>query len=403
MSAEKVRASTYPRLGIPDGFAPAQRTSGGPTTRPTVSGAGGSKDASTRRGRDISDELGIPATLPEESRALSEAEIEALERQAEAEAEAALRLALEEETQTSTLGALLRGLGRLYVAAGLAMATLFVLFAYSQTLQILAHLATQPDWIRYSGYAFLGVLAAALAFFVGRFAWTFVRFRRHRQVSASELKALSERRALRELARRRSIEAVASLRQYLRHYDLDSRSAQQTLFRFGVDVRMLRVARDWLLDDENYASADAWIVEFRQRFQDRLDAAAAARMKTYALRVAASTAASPNGLVDSSIVLTSCFALFGDLCRIYHIRLGAMATVKLLGWSFTNAYLAGQLDEIADKLADTDMTWAANEGAGAVMQLAKPFVSKLAEGAANGLLIRRLGKQAVRLLQPVGA
>lgn len=403
MSAEKVRASSYLRLGMPDGFGPEALHGVSSAVGEKTTGAAAVREPPSRRGRDISDELGIPATVPEESRTLSDAELEALERQAEAEAEDALRLALDQETQTSTLGTLLRGLGRLYVAAGLAMATLFVLFAYSQTLQILAHLATQPDWIRYSGYAFLGAIAAALAFFVGRFVWTFARYRRHRQVSASELKALSERRALRELARRRGVEAVASLRQYLRHYDLDGRASQQTLFRFGVDVRALRVAREWLLDDEHYASADAWIVEFRRRFQDRLDAAAAARMKTYALRVAASTAASPNGLVDSSIVLTSCLALFGDLCRIYHIRLGAMATVKLLGWSFTNAYLAGQLDEIADKLADTDMTWAANEGAGAVMQLAKPFVSKLAEGAANGLLIRRLGKQAVRLLQPLGA
>lgn len=402
MGAEKLRASSYPRLGMPDGFAPAVNSGVDPLPRESAAAVAALKEP-PRRGRDISDELGVPATAPEESRMLSERELEALDRQAEAEAEDALRQALEEESESSTLVKLLRGLGRLYVAAGLAIATLFVLFAYSQTLQILAHLSTQPDWIRYSGYAFLGLLAAALAFFVGRFAWTFARYRRHRQVSTSELKALSERRGLRELARRRNVEAVASLRLYLRHYDLDSRGAQQMLYRFGVDVRALRVSRDWLLDDENYASADAWIIEFRQRFQDRLDAAAAARMKTYSLRVAASTAASPNGLVDSSIVLTSCFALFGDLSHLYNLRLGAMATVKLLGWSFTNAYLAGQLDEIADKLADTDMTWAANEGAGAVMQLAKPFVSKLAEGAANGLLIHRLGKQAIRLLQPVGA
>jgi uncharacterized membrane protein YcjF (UPF0283 family) len=398
--ADTSRTRAYPQLGMPDGFG---RVAGvrEQSARDGISGVAAVADAPVRRGRDISDELGIPSTAPDVSRTLSDAELEALDRKAEAEAEATLQLALEEETQKSTLGTLLRGLGRLYVAAGLAIATLFVLFAYSQTLQILAHLATQPDWIRYSGYAFLGVLGLALAFFVGRFAWTFARYRHHRQVSTSELNALSQRHALRELARRRSVEAVASLRLYLRNYDLDSRSAQQLLYRFGVDVRALRVAREWLLDDEHYASADAWIVEFRQRFQDRLDSAAAARMKTYALRVAASTAASPNGLVDSSIVLTSCFALFGDLCRIYNLRLGAMATVKLLGWSFTNAYLAGQLDEVADKLADTDMTWAANEGAGAVMQLAKPFVSKLAEGAANGLLIRRLGKQAIRLLQPV--
>lgn len=394
---------------MPDGFGPITSKSEPPPPREREKAAAVAEsntatamaEPPVRRGRDISDELGVPATTPHQSRTLTDAELDALDRQADAEAEAALRQALEEETQTSTLSTLLRGLGRLYVAAGLAMATLFVLFAYSQTLQILAHLSTQPDWIRYSGYAFLGLLASALAFFTGRFAWTFVRYRHHRQVSTSELKSLSERRALRELARRRSTEAVASLRLYLRSYDLDSRSAQQMLFRYGVDVRALKIAREWLLSDENYASADAWIVEFRHRFQDRLDAAAAARMKTYSLRVAASTAASPNGLVDSSIVLTSCFALFGDLSHIYNLRLGAMATVKLLGWSFTNAYLAGQIDEFADQLADTDMTWAANEGAGAVMQLAKPFITKLAEGAANGLLIRRLGKQAIRLLQPV--
>ena len=384
----------YPDLGMPDAFDPSH-------VAPAGSSPVARAEKPRTRGRDISDELGIPATAPQDSRPLSDEEREAYERQAEAELEAALRQAIEEESQTGTLASLLRGLSRLYVAGGLAMATLFVLFAYAQTLQILAHLSTQPDWIRYSGYGFLGVLATALLAFAGRFAWTFARYRYNRQVSLKELQSLSDRRALRELARRRGIEAVASLRRYLKSYDLDSRGAQQLLTRFGVDVRALRVAREWLLDDEHYASADAWLVEFRQRFQDRLDEAAQSRMKTYAMRVAASTAASPNGLVDGSIVLTSCFALFGDLCRLYNLRLGAMATLKLLGWSFTNAYLAGRLDDLADHLADTDMTWAANEGAGAVMQLAKPFVAKLAEGAANGLLIRRLGKQAIRLLQPV--
>jgi hypothetical protein len=47
------------------------------------------------------------------------------------------------------------------------------------------------------------------------------------------------------------------------------------------------------------------------------------------------------------------------------------------------------------------VSWAGDEASAAVANFLRPFAAKTAEGAANGFLLRRLGKQAIRLLQPV--
>jgi uncharacterized membrane protein YcjF (UPF0283 family) len=388
--------SGYTMLGVPDPFAEPPRDK--PAAAAT---AAGSTDSPFPAGRDISSELGLPPLHAEQLRALTAAEEAELERQATLDAESFFDEALAGRRRGGPFGSLFGGMARMYFAAGMALAALLVLFAYAQVLQILAHLAVQPDAIRYSGYALLVALGGAILWFVGRFAWTYGRYRYVEQVSLHDLAALAERRELRAVVRRRTVEAVRRLQRYLRGYNLDDRTNLAALARFGLDVRALRTAKDWLLDHDNYASADAWIIEFRRRFQQPLDEAARARLNAYAIRATLGTAASPNGLVDSAIVLASCFSFLAELCSLYNLRLGKLATGKLLAWSFANSYLAGQIEHFTDHLAHLDIHWAGEEATAAVMQVLRPFAAKTAEGAANGLLLRRLGRQAIKLLQPV--
>src|SRR5439155_4324848 len=108
------------------------------------------------------------------------------------------------------------------------------LFVYSQVLQILANLASQPEWVQYAGYAGLTVLAAAVLYAAVKFAILYAKLRRNQQVNLQGLRELSNRTRLRWLASAKAAEAKGKLETYLRTFPLETPKDRNHLVAVGM-------------------------------------------------------------------------------------------------------------------------------------------------------------------------
>ena len=285
-------------------------------------------------------------------------------------------------------------------------------FVSNQVLSVLQALAAQPDWARYTGYAGLAVFGVCILYAFLRFAYLYATLRRNRQIQVKGLQELAKRTRLRWLAFAKTAEAREQIASYLKEFRLDTEKDRKSLLKVGVadDVQArLRSVRTELLDPAKFASTDQWFARFRESFQGELDAAAQARVKYWSSRIWVVTAISPNALVDSGSALFYTFSMLGDLCQIYNLRAGRTGTAVLLGRIFFNAYLAGQgaeWEKVVEDQYDQLFHEAMNVvGVGVGSNLAGKILGKVGARATTGYLNRvlllRLGRYAMRLLQPV--
>lgn len=286
------------------------------------------------------------------------------------------------------------------------------LFVSNQVISVLNALASQPEWAQYTGYAGLALFGLCIGYAFLRFAYLYATLRRNRQIQAKGLQELAKRTRLRWLAFAKTAEAREQMEQYLKTFPLESEKDRKTLLKLGVadDVQArLRSVRTELLDPAKFASTEQWFARFRESFQGELDAAASARVKYWSSRIWVVTAISPNALVDSGSALFYTFSMLGDLCQIYNLRAGRTGTAVLLGRIFFNAYLAGQgaeWEKVVEDQYDQLFHEAMNVvGVGVGSNFAGKILGKVGARATTGYLNRvlllRLGRYAMRLLQPV--
>ncbi len=293
------------------------------------------------------------------------------------------------------------------------------LFVYSQSIQILANLATQPAWVQWLGYFGLAVCGGAVLYAAGRFVLVYVKLRRNRQLRLAGLEELNQRTRLRWLAHAKATEARTRLEAYLREFPIGTPKQAKKLAAIGVGpdrIAQLEKVRAELLDPARFAGTADWFDRFRLGFQGVLDKAADERIGYWARRSGVATALAPNGLVDSAAMLYFGFALLTDLCEVYNLRTGNTGTAVLLGRVFFNSYLSGQINEwekLTEQQLNTLLTSAGHIGPiAAALGGLSPFVAPLTSvlskagakgtsGLLNGLLIARLGRYATRLLKPV--
>ncbi len=286
------------------------------------------------------------------------------------------------------------------------------LFVSNQVLSVLNALASQPEWAQYTGYAGLVLFGFCVLYAFLRFAYLYATLRRNRQIQVRGLEELAKRTRLRWLSFAKSAEAKQQLEAYLKTFPLDSEKDRKTLLKLGVtdEVQVrLRNARVELLDPARFASSDQWFARFREGFQGELDTLAEARVKYWASRIWVVTAVSPNALVDSGSSLFYTFSMLADLCQIYNLRAGRTGTAVLLGRVFFNAYLAGQgaeWEKVVEDQYDQLFHEAMNVvGVGVGSNLAGKILGKVGARATTGYLNRvlliRLGRYSIRLLQPV--
>jgi len=296
--------------------------------------------------------------------------------------------------------------GAIFVGA----AAILTFLLLSQTLSALAALATLPPWQRYFGWVILALLGGSFLYAVGRFTVFYLTLRLNRQVNIRGLKRLARRTHLRHVANKTLRETKLQLERYLKEYSLDSERDQERLAELGgLDVDQLRGIRDDLLDPSRFASYGDWFDSFRTRFQGVLEDAADRRIRHYARRVGLVTAASPNALVDTVVASYCGFLMLTDLCRIYNLRVGKFATTILLTRVFFNSYVAGQLHE-SETITDAGFQSIVQEIAphiGTIVVDTAPaklfgkLGSRAARGAANYVMLTRLGRCSAGLLRPV--
>jgi uncharacterized membrane protein YcjF (UPF0283 family) len=292
------------------------------------------------------------------------------------------------------------------LVSGLLAGTASVLVLY--ILTSLAQISLLPIWSQYVAYLAICTLAIVVLVPISRLAFLYSRLNRVRQVTINDL---SQRREIRRTVKDEPRAAVRHLQDYLRDYPNPSTmdmgqpltsDEEQPLTRF-------RRRRDELMSsfDGNY---DNWLRRFRDEFQvPFLDAWALTRIKRHAKLTALKTAISPNGLVDSLIVVFYAFNMVGDLCRIYNVRTDRLSTAILLARIFFTAYVAGRMDDAEEVISDSldsfwDVSaWQSEFGgslANVAVQVCSRVTAKAAAGFANYVMLRRLGVHAMRALQP---
>jgi uncharacterized membrane protein YcjF (UPF0283 family) len=283
------------------------------------------------------------------------------------------------------------------------------LFVFSQTVQLLANLQSLSGPLRYGGYALLAVLALISCYIIGKLLVAVLWLRQNRQVSLGNLRALQSRLEFQKPAQHKQQAAKNQLRRWLEDYPLEQPVHRHFLSQCGVggaSLNAMAVARQQLLDIQELHDWDSWIHKFAVQIQERLDDAADQIVREYAKTVGVKTALSPNPLVDTVVLIYSGCGLLASLCRVYNLRVDLISMLRLAGLVFSQAYLAGRLEELP---VEEWLTAAIDKALTAVGNCHLPLVGNIAgalagpgiQGAANGMLIGRLGRHASRLLRPV--
>ena len=186
----------------------------------------------------------------------------------------------------------------------------------------------------------------------------------------------------------------------------------------------LRLTGERLIASEVHGQADAYIEQLERLYRNRADLAEplarfrrqtsdalndgeqlrlfsrtvlapvdrqARRLVTRGARdIGALTALSPLGLLDGAIVLWRTLAMLRTIARLYGVRPGPVASIRLLRRTLGHVLAAGVGELVSD---------AAVEAAGA--SLLSVISTRIGQGAVHGLLAARLGLAAVQICRPL--
>lgn len=349
--------------------------------------------------------LGVPEFEPENERTLSHEETEAhrlrLEERMRQKAEAMLE-DLEQQEGWRLPRSVRNGLSVFLIVIA-ALMGMFITAEIVQFFTTVSAMSAGPRWLATGAMILFGGILI-VAFF--GLLWGVFRLQRAPQLHLKAMKILSERRQLQIFAIQRQKDARTKLRRYLRDYPLSGKG-QKRLTALGLregELASLKLARDRLLDQSRPVGAEDWLDDFQKGFQVILDDLAQRRVKQYARRIAIGTAASPIPFVDQMIVLYGCIALVRDMSTIYQLRPAFGQTVLTLARSIVNTYLSGMLEDLTENAIDGlgSLEELVGDGLGILTgTVGKAVSAKAAEASLNALLIWRLGRRTIGLLQPV--
>ncbi|MCC8180914.1 MAG: DUF697 domain-containing protein [Planctomycetes bacterium] len=293
-----------------------------------------------------------------------------------------------------------------YFAATLIVIAVFGLFLFSQSISALALAQTLPTWAQYTLLIPLAFCALVMVGVCVSLIWSWFRLRSFRQINLQAVEELRARAETRQDGLQHYQTARTSLEKYLREYPLVGRDAN-ILAKAGIaDSTLDQLARDREYLFGMTTDAKSWLDDFHRHFQDKLDQAAAGRIRIWSLKAAGCAMASPLPLLDAILILSISLRLIRDLCVIYNIRTGKTASLVLLTRAIRNAFIAGVADdasELAGDFVGDQISEILGDSAFSSISssIARAVAPKLGEGAVNGLFMRRLGKATVRLLQPL--
>ncbi len=361
-------------------------------------------EAVVRRAGDSG--LGVPEFEPKKSRVLTEKE----RNNHQAEVEEMLRLKAEsmlfelEQEEGWTLPTPVR---QFCSAVLVAVAAVLGLFLVIETVQFFATMESLPMWGQWVATGCLVVFGGIIAAILLKLIWGVIRLQRSPRIHLQAMKTLAERRSLQCVAAEKQSEARDLLKKYVKEYPVTGKDRKR--MRAGgmteQEWSTLLMAKKRLLDSSRPLTHVEWIEDFQKEFQRVLDHVAGRRIKQYALRVGAGTAASPIAMVDRMIVFYGCTAMVKDLFVLYHLRPALGQTVVILSRAVVQTYLSGIIEEAAETAVDAgadSLSEYIGEGAGVLTgTLGRAVGAKATEAALNGYLLYRLGKRAKAQLQPI--
>lgn len=378
--------------------------------RPVLEEARVARSESETAGRDAADEpvpLGRPTSVREVPPEVQRRRDEQSHVQ---EADEALQKALRAETERA--GTMLRRAFRRFVLAAVAViAGLAGVLLGTQLIEAIQILATWPTWLQVIGWLALGTCCLLLLWSLGRLLWFVARFRQNRPIAR---RLLDEREHLHELAKHAHAAAREQLGGFMREYPLDDAGQLAFLRIWGLsdrDVEMMRRKRADLLAPGNLQDSRSWQESFETCFLVPLDTSATKIIRRYALLTATKTAISPWALLDMAIVIYMGTSMLGSLCRVYQLRAGPLDMVYLFGLVMGQSFFAGEIEEHSEEIASSLMEAISTAlhgvaGDSSSLDLLLPGMGKLAgkagQGIANGLLLNRIGRNACKLLRPLG-
>ena len=343
--------------------------------------------------------LGTPRSRMDGARVLSEQEFE----EAQRVEDEALRRQFEKKLQQPAAFPLPSGIRRALTWSGLALAAVLGLFVVSQVTAAISSIATLPvpfNWIMgFLALLFVGILS----WMILRLAVALFRLQRSPSVNIRAIQALQERRDMQASVAEHAEQAIQELRNYLENYQLNDEACRRMkgLGLTDGEWDSLVFARWSLLATDESRPSDAWLSVFRSRFQSILDRAAERRVRQYAKHVGLGTALAPLAVLDNAVVLYACVALIKDLMFIYGLRPALGQTATILARSIIQTYLGGLFQQGAAAGSDTLQSTLLSEMSETLAATLSVLATKVTEGAVNGVLLWRLGRQAITFLQPV--
>ena len=352
--------------------------------------------------------LGIPRSRAKGATALSDEEIQGTRRAEDEELRRHFHEGVRRLEEANASYKLPAGIRRALIWAGCALVSALGLVLVSQSAAVVAAIGSLPvpfDWV--VGTLAI-VFAGTLSWLIFQLALMLVRLQRNPSVDLHAIRTLQERRHMQDLATKHAEKAQSELRSYLKEYPLDD-AARGRLIVLGLtegECDDLAEAKRFLLADDEPMPPDEWLASFRRRFQSILDRVAENRTKGYAIKVGLGTALSPVAMMDKAVVLYACMALIKELAFLYGLRPALGQSVAILARSILQTHLGGLLQDASEAAADTlwsEVSESLGEMAMRIPATIPQVAAKATEGAVNGYLISRLGKQTMSLLQPVRA
>lgn len=272
--------------------------------------------------------------------------------------------------------------------------TTSLLFAFSQTASLASEIGALPEPMSWVGFGALATLWLAIGVATCQLAATLLRLKRTPSVSLKGLGVLRQRADNRKQAANDLKTAELHIREFLRNYPRDEK--QIRLLR-SVGLSQKTVSTEDLLNSIDKqlqiddGVPDQWLETVRARIVLPLDEAATKLIQRTALQVGAATAISPRGSVDALIVLAHSYQMVNDMCRLYGVRPGWLETGFILGQSAVAAALAAGGDQAADMLEER-IRQALQDLLGiAAGAIAAKIGTRVAEGTANAMFVRRIG------------
>lgn len=310
--------------------------------------------------------------------------------------------ALSEDSLGSSAFTMPTGLCRIARGVLLFAVSAVMFLLVTQTALFLANMARLPVWERVLLAIPLVIFGGLLIWYLVKMLWLCVRLRHSPQIDIKALRELEERRDMRQASLKNNREAVARLADYLKKdFDGQTRVLRALEVPTQLSKELERTRQKLIAEAEApMGSSRDWIDDFRTQFQNRLDEVALKRIRRYSIHAGIMTGISPFTLIDRLISFSTSLAMLKELLELFALRPSWDKNLVLMGKVIINTYLAGILDEVTEDGVRglADVAGLATEN---IPSFAMRLSGKVAETTAQGYMVYRLGRTALKLLHPV--